>query len=564
MPPDDPLPEDEQALIRNWIGMGARGLQTQESPGEGRHEHWSFRLLQPVVVPRVKNDAICRNDIDRFLQAALESRGLELGPEADRSTLIRRVSFDVTGLPPSVEEISNYLHKSATNAYEQMMEGYLSSLRHGERWGKYWLDIAGYADSNGYFDADTLRPFAYRYRDYVIPSLNNDKPFDQFIREQLAGDELVGNLDQTETSPEVIQLLEATHFLCNMEDGTEESSGHPDLVLHDRFAVLDANLEMFGSALFGLSLQCAKCHDHKFEPITQRDYYGLQAVLAPAFNVQNWRGPSERYVTAATRKKIATFEAALKHGRCTEADHPRKIAAVRDVTEVPPDVFILNRGDFKMPGERVSPSGPAILANEDNVFSKNALDANRPGTGYRLAFAQWLTRPNTRPAALLARLQVNRIWQHYFGTGLVATPENFGYSGERPAYPEFLEWLTGLFVKSGWSSKAVHRLILESAAYRQSSATNRAAYELDPDNRWLWRMPLRRLDAEAIYDALLATSGELDLNMGGPATPTVAQVEGEVSVVKSMRGGKRRAVIASLVPQSFGGRRGVAVPVAVA
>lgn len=542
MPPEEPLSDDEQALVRTWISEGAPGLPIQDKLGAAQNEHWSFRLLQPVAVPQVQNEASCRTDIDRFLQAALESRGLGLGPEADRSTLIRRVSFDLTGLPPTLKEISAFVSDPAENAYQQMVEGYLSSSRYGERWGKYWLDVAGYADSNGYFDSDTLRPLAYRYRDYVIRSINRDKPFDQFIREQLAGDELAGVAAEREPTPEVIELLEATHFLRNAEDGTADSNGNPDEVLQDRYAVLDATIEIFGSALFGLTLHCAKCHDHKFEPVTQRDYYGLQAVLAPAFDIHHWLVPTERYVSMSTRKEIDAFTAALKQGKTTEFERPGKIAAVRDMSAVPPDVFILNRGDLATPGEKVAPSGLTVLANSDHIFSKQAPHANSHSTGYRLAFAQWLTRPATRPAALLARLQVNRIWQHYFGTGLVATPANLGYSGDPPSNPELLEWLAEQFVNSGWSLKAMHRLVLESAAYRQSSALNDVAHERDPDNRLLWRMPVRRLDAEAIYDAMLAVSGDLDLQMGGPATLAIRVDVGEVVVPETLPGGKRRAV----------------------
>lgn len=505
-------------------------------------EHWSFRRLNAGDVPRVEQEANCRTDCDRFLLAGLQSKGLTFNPEADRATLIRRVSFDLTGLPPTLEELAIFLSDSEPDAYERMVERYLASLHYGERWGKHWLDIAGYADSNGYFDSDTERPLAYRYRDYVIRSINNDKPFDRFIREQLAGDQLAKFSPAGEPTAESIELLEATHFLRNAQDGTADSNGNEVEVLRDRHAVLDATVEIFGSALFGLTLQCARCHDHKFEPVTQRDYYALQAVLAPAFDTKNWVVPTERYVMMPNSESSAT--SSKGSGRATDSlpSMPDKIAIVKDVSATPPDVFILEQGDFLSPGEKVRPAGLEVLSSPDNSFSTHARATAGPSTGYRLAFAKWLTQPDSRPAALLARVHVNRIWQHIFGRGLAPTPGNLGVSGQPPTHPELLEWLAGQFIDSGWSSKAVHRLILNSAAYRQSSASNPVAAERDPENKLLWRMPLRRLDAESIYDALMAVSGDLDLSMGGPATAAVPVDLGEFLVPEKLAGGKRRAV----------------------
>lgn len=540
MPPDEPLDEDELELVKNWISQGAQGLPAASEDGTSPTDHWSFRLLQKVAVPKVDGEANCRNDIDRFLQAKLESRGLNLGPKADRSTLIRRVSFDVTGLPPTAEERAAFLSDSNERAYERMVEGYLSSLRYGERWGKQWLDVAGYAESNGYFDTDSERPLAYRYRDYVIRSINADKPFDLFIREQLAGDEMANIEPGSEPTRESIELLEATHFLRNAQDGTAESDGNPNEIMRDRRAVLDATVEIFGSVLFGLTLQCAKCHDHKYESITQRDYYALQAVLAPAFDIDNWLAPPHRYILAGTRAETAAVTEAVQQGRVTEAARPDKISAVLDVSATPPDVFILHRGEVALPGAKVNPSGPLVLMSSENGFPR--AEPNGQSSGNRLAFAHWLTNPDGKPAALLARLQVNRIWQSYFGTGLVATPSNLGYSGAPPTHPELLEWLADQLVSSGWSTKAIHRLILNSATYRQSSAPSPEALERDPDNRLLWRMPLRRLDAESIYDGLLSLTFELDPTMGGPATATFRMNAGEVIVREKQPGANRRSV----------------------
>ncbi len=250
-----------------------------------------------------------RTLIDRYLLARLEAKGLSFSPHAERATLIRRVSFDLTGLPPSPDEIAQFIADPAPDAYERMVDRYLASPHYGERWGKYWLDAAGYADSNGYFNADSNRPLAYRYRDYVVDSLNRDKPFDRFLQEQLAGDELSGYRPGEEVKPEMAELLVATHFLRNAQDGTGESDGNPDEVLADRYSVLEGAEQIFGSALFGLTLQCARCHDHKFEPVTQQEYYQLQAILRPAFNLDQWIKPNDRYVFTATTAETAAWEA---------------------------------------------------------------------------------------------------------------------------------------------------------------------------------------------------------------------------------------------------------------
>ena len=269
MPPEEPLTDDEKSIIRRWVEGGAAGLPEIASGEPEAADHWAFAPLRAPEPPAIHDARGVRNPVDRFLQAALEAAGLSLGPEADRTTLVRRVCFDLTGLPPTPEDVATFLADDKPAAYERMVERYLASPRYGERWGKYWLDAAGYADSNGYFAADTERPLAYRYRDYVIRSWNADKPFDQFIREQLAGDELSGFQRGDLATPETLDLIVATHFLRNAPDGTGESDGNPDEVRADRYAVLEGTIEVLGSSLFGLTFQCARCHDHKFEPVSQ-------------------------------------------------------------------------------------------------------------------------------------------------------------------------------------------------------------------------------------------------------------------------------------------------------
>lgn len=267
------------------------------------------RPLRPVTRPKPPEvRGAARTDVDRFILAALEGRRLTLNPEADRATLIRRVCFDLTGLPPSVPEINAFLADKSADAYEKMVDRYLASPRYGERWGRHWLDAVGYADSNGYFHADTDRPLAWRYRDYVVASFNADKPYDRFVREQLAGDEIVNYAPGRDVTSTMIEALVATHLLRNAADGSGESDGNPDEVRTDRLTVLEGNLQNIMNGLLGVTIQCARCHDHKFEPITQEEYYRLQAILFPVYNPDRWPKPNDRVVTIGASAEIAEWK----------------------------------------------------------------------------------------------------------------------------------------------------------------------------------------------------------------------------------------------------------------
>ncbi len=300
--PEEPLSADEKASLRRWIEGGAEGLPDAVASASSAPEsdHWAFAAPSRPPVPPVRDASRIRGPVDRFIQRALEDRGLTLGPDADRATLIRRLSFDLTGLPPRPEEIAVFVNDPAPDAYERLVNRLLASPRYGERWGKHWLDASGYADSNGYFSADTDRPLAYRYRDYIIRAFNADRPLDRVVREQLAGDEMTASRGPG-TPPEAVDQLVATHYLRNSQDGTGESDGNPDEVRADKYAVLEGTAQVIGSSLLGLTIQCAKCHDHKFEPVTQKEYYQLQAILYPAFNVEHWVDPNARAVIAGPR-----------------------------------------------------------------------------------------------------------------------------------------------------------------------------------------------------------------------------------------------------------------------
>ena len=575
--PEDPLSAVEKETLRRWIEQGAAGLPgpAQVASTNPQADHWAFATAARPAPPPVRDAQHIRTPVDRFIQQALEGRGLALGPVADRATLIRRLSFDLTGLPPTPDEIAAFLDDDRPDAYFHLVDRLLASPRYGQRWGKHWLDASGYADSNGYFSADTDRPLAHRYRDYVIRAFNNDRPLDQIVREQLAGDELAGPHRGPGTPPEAIEQLVATHFLRNSQDGTGESDGNPDEVRADKYAVLEGTIQVIGSSLLGLTLQCAKCHDHKFEPVTQKDYYQLQAILYPAFNIEHWLKPNERVVVAGPYHELSRWEAhdkaidaeiaalkrtfasgpegvkkqveealkpviqAIEHRR---GPSPGQIAWVGDVSADPAEIPVLIRGNLATPGPKIGPGVPAFLTDPNNRYEPGPPWAGSSSTGRRLALARWLTRPGSRPAALLARVLANRIWQHHFGTGLAATSDNLGYTGTPPTHPELLEFLAAELVRSGWSAKALHRLIVTSAVYRQSSAPRPEAARVDPDNRLLARYPLRRLDAESIRDAMLAASGELDDRPGGPYVPTKHADSGEVVVPESTPGAHRRSI----------------------
>ena len=574
--PEEPLSSIDKATIRRWIARGAEGLPdaVEAARTPAASDHWAFAPPSHPRPPSVRDGRRVRGPVDRFIQRALESRGLTLGPDADRPTLIRRLAFDLTGLPPSPAEVAAFVDDPSPDAYERLVDRLLASPHYGERQGKHWLDASGYADSNGYFSADSDRPLAYRYRDHVIRAFNADRPLDRVVREQLAGDELAGGRRGPGTPPEAVNQLIATHFLRNSQDGTGESDGNPDEVRADKYAVLEGTAQVIGSSLLGLTIQCARCHDHKFEPVTQEDYYCLQAILYPAFNVEHWVKPNDRAVIAGPRDELMRWEAdekaidaeieTLKRSISgSEAEkkakeealkpkieaiasrrrpNPGRIAAVIDVSSEPVEVPILVRGNYAEPGRKVGPGVPGFLSDPDNRYEPDPASAGPGSTGRRLGLARWLTRPGSRPAALLARVLANRIWQEHFGIGLAATPENLGYTGALPTHPELLEFLAAELARSGWSIKSLHRMIVTSTAYRQSSAPRPEAARIDPDNRLLARYPMRRLDAESIRDAMLAASGELDRRPGGPYVPTDRTDSGEVAVDASTPGSTRRSV----------------------
>lgn len=631
MPKRDRKPTDQEIdVLRRWIEAGARTMRPEPDVLDAgmqitaeERAHWAFQPVRRPPVPRIKDSRI-RNPIDAFLAAEQQTRGLEFSPDAADVTLIRRAFLDLWGLQPTPSDLEAQALDSSPDAYSRLLEQLMASPRYGERWARHWLDIAGYADSDGYTNDDTPRPYAYKYRDYVIRALNADQPFDRFIVEQLAGDELAltkhRDLESAAQDPESREWLVATGFLRMAADGTATGGIDQDLA---RNQVMADTLKIVSTSLLGLSVGCAQCHDHRYDPIPQTDYYRLRAIFEPAYNWKEWRPPSQRLIslyTAADRAKAAEVEAeaaklakekeakqtgfidaALKQHlekfepdlreplweafhtaadkRTPEqkkllADNPSanisagtlyqynpkaaeelkamdgKIGEIRarrppedflsvlaEPVAAPPVTHRFHRGDPRQPKEPVAPGTLAVLAGPDQSPDLPLPAENPPTSRRRLAFAKWVTSPGN---PLLARVIVNRVWLHHFGRGLVGTPADFGLQGERPSHPELLDWLASVFTAPlndepgqlglGWSLKRLNHLIMSSTAYRQSSARDGAKELIDPENRLYWRMPVQRLDAEALRDSLLVVSGALNDRGQGPPVPVREDAVGQIVV----------------------------------
>jgi hypothetical protein len=624
MPPDKAakLTDQQIALVRDWIDAGALADQAEkpvELVSTKDREFWSFKPPVRPSVPSVRQIDRVRTPVDAFILAKLEAKGLSLAPEAERLTLIRRVHFDLIGLPPSPVEIDHYLADARPDAYERLVDRLLASPHYGERWGRHWLDSAGYSDSVG-GDNDPgqlfVREGMWRYRDYVVRSLNADTPYDQFLTEQLAGDEMDEWRSAAKWTPEMKEHLIATGLLrCSVDHTRENELNRP----FERYQLLHDTIENLSSNLLGLTVHCARCHDHKFDPIPQSDYYRLMAVLKPSFNPEAWVQPQFHHLAdvsprekeaidkanAEIDRKIAEmnrqiadlrrpteqrlFEAKLaKLPEVLRADlraaleaKPEKRSAVQKyladklgpLVKVTPEeatktlsiaertkidefgkqvaartaakrsygkiqaawekdkpatTHVLRRGNHLTPGPEVEPGYFAVMtgANQPTNITPRS---GTPNSGRRTAWAQWLTRPDH---PLTSRVFVNRVWQRYFGEGIVATSDNFGHLGSRPTHPELLDWMAIEFVQSGWSMKALHQLIVTSSVYRQSSSIpdSASAESTDPGNQLLWRQRLRRLESEVIRDAVLAASGTLDFTQGGPPVPIEPHDDGLVVV----------------------------------
>ncbi|WP_417382516.1 PSD1 and planctomycete cytochrome C domain-containing protein [Gimesia sp.] len=620
-------PPSEVETLREWIAAKAPiidpepevvGLQPDPLVTEEDRQHWAFQA--PQAKPDIKS-------IDQLILKQLQAHELDFSPEASRDTLIRRVYLDLTGIPPTLEEWKQWRHSDDPNWYASMVDHLLASPRYGERWGRYWLDLAGYADSEGGVSSDPLRAVAWKYRDYVIDAFNIDKPYDRFLLEQIAGDELADYENVPVITEEIVDNLVATGFL---RMGIDQTGSRTMNFVPERLGVVYDAINVMGSSVMGLTLECARCHSHKYDPLPHRDYYRFKAIFQGALDEYDWLSFKNRSLELGTpeqqsrvkqtnplfrnrlskldksyKKAIAaqqvamlrqfypdqpaqeqqeTLQAlkiadntrtqrqrilveklriaetmpesefsqpvqeALQHVASIEKqknevqqqmEPPLTIRALWDRGE-PSPTYILLRGEHDQPGRQVGPGVPSVLTDGRTPFTvKPPFPNGTAKTGRRLALAQWLTAEDH---PLTARVMVNRIWYHHFGTGLVKTLENFGVKGERPSHPELLDWLAVRFVEQDWSIKAMHRLMLNSRTYKQSSHITPAIQQHDPQNRLLSHMPLRRMNAEALRDSILAVSGKLDPTTGGPPDTVTVDRNGLVSANATSKGGWRRSV----------------------
>ncbi len=636
MPPPDsgePLTREEIGKITRWVDKGrfadfvevkphgdpSEDFAADPTVSEQERQFWAFQKPLAEHLQNVKSSDRVRTPIDHFVLAKLESNGLTFAPDAPKLTLLRRASFDLTGLPPTPNEARDFLNDDRPDAYERLIDRLLNSPHYGQRWGRHWLDAVGYVDTTGKdFNpvAVSLSDGYWRYRDYVVAATNKDTPWDRFLIEQIAGDELVDWRNANNYSPEIVELLTATGYLRNVLDATNEDISN---LPFDRYEALFMLMERVATSTMGMTISCARCHSHKFDPIPQTDYYRFLSLFTAAYNPSDWLQPKNRHLydvsqteqkqiertrnktNAAVKKlrgaldsirnphrdeirarkldalpdevrddvlaaieteasqrsvdqnalftkyeqQIAVTEAeidselsVLERAECRKLsgsikDHENRLAsltvgkiqALWDVGK-PPTIRLLHRGDVDFAGPRVTPGFLTVLSPPGKSAAVPSAAAVGETTGLRLAFAEWLTSPEH---PLTARVIVNRIWQHHFGRGIVDTPGNFGASGARPTHPELLDWMAIEFMNQGWSAKKLHKLILTSTVYRQSSQPHIAPsangesgpspadpQSVDPENRLLWKMELQRLDAEALRDSVLAASGQLNQTMCGP------------------------------------------------
>jgi hypothetical protein len=503
MPPKGKLTDREIELLVSWVRRGAPDPRTAAiAPGtrilnveEGRR-HWAFQPLHILPPPQLVDDSLCRTPVDCFVLAKLQEKGLHPNAEADRRTLARRLYFDLLGLPPPPEEIETFVRDPDPQAYEKLVARLLASPHYGERWARHWMDVARFAESHGY-EQDYDRPYAYPYRDFLIQSLNADMPYDQFIRWQIAGDEL---------APDQPTALAATGFLGGGPFPTQLTEAEFESARYDE---LDDMAATTGQAFLGLTIGCARCHDHKYDPIPTHDYYRLASTFTTTIRseIDLALRPGEKPV------KVQVSSEGFPHTK-HNADE-RKFPHFYQQT------YFLQRGD---PNQKRGVATQGFLTVLERKGKDEAYWRATPPLGWkrtsfrRAGLARWLTDSDNGAGHLAARVIVNRLWQHHFGRGLVATPNDFGAQGEPPTHPELLDWLADDLIRHGWRLKRLHELLVTSAVYRQNDAFDEERARIDREDRYYWRRTPRRLEAEPIRDALLQTAGLLDTRMYGPGT----------------------------------------------
>ena len=543
MPPKGQLSKEAVAAVSKWIESGAAydkplldSVSTAKKPmvvtDKDKH-YWAYRPLQKVEPPTVTAGDWVRNPIDKFNLAKLEAAKIAPAADADKRTLIRRVTFDLTGLPPSAEDVEKYVADSSPNAFEKVVDRLLASPAYGERWGRHWLDPARYAESHG-FEHDYFRPNAYHYRDFVIKALNADMPYDQFAKWQIAGDEL---------APNDPLALAATGFLGAGVFPTQITNREAERVRYD---AMDDMLATTGHAMLALTVGCARCHDHKFDPIPTKDYYRLLSAFTTTVRAEieyDFGTTEQKAIQAAFDAKLKPLQDELKKTKPADAAHKEiqgKIAELEktrpkstktiiqattegkkpmrhhtadgSIPDFYPVTHLLKRGDAEQKDGEVSLGFLQVLARKaETTWIAPAKPSGVTTSLRRTALASWLTDTTDGAGALAARVMVNRLWHHHFGRGIVSTLNDFGYQSEAPTHPELLEWLANDFVAGGWKLKRVHKMMVMSRTYQLGGTASPA----DPENKLWGHRPKRRLEAEAIRDNWLAVSGQLDATMYG-------------------------------------------------
>ena len=458
---------------------------------EVARDFWSYQPLSNIHPPQVVNHEWVRTPIDRFILAHLEQQGITCGELTDPATLIRRAYFDLLGLPPPSEVLPTFSGQAAHHldlSYRHLVDRLLASNHYGERWARHWLDVTRFAESDG-FEQDKDRPGAYHYRDFLIKAFNENMAYNQFVRWQIAGDQL---------APEELMACTATGFLVAGSENVVQTKKEFE---RDRYDKLDDMASTVGTAMLGLTIGCARCHDHKYDPISQQDYYSLvstfKKTVGKSLALSDGENPPQTYhaIDLGTSELIVSLE--------------------NENFTLEPKVYFLHRGMADEKGDVVSQGFPQILMRGQKESYWGTDSGDIPS---RVALANWITDIPHGAGPLLSRVMVNRVWHHHFGRGLVETPTDFGNRGGRPSHPQLLDWLASYFVRSGWRVKSLHRLIMTSSVYMQRYRTDTIATQKDPDNRLLWRRSLRRLESEAIRDTMISVSGVLDPMMYGPGS----------------------------------------------
>lgn len=521
MPPDAKLSDAEIESIEKWIKIGApdprdgpaRLTKPQFDPTKAR-DFWSLKPITAPPLPRCEDEDWPTSSVDCFVKAKLEQKNLNPTGEIDRVGWLRRVTYDLWGLPPTTSQIDAFEQDTSPDAYEKVVDELLANPRYGERWGQHWLDVVRFAETEG-FEYDRTIPDSWRFRDYVINAFNDGIGFDQFLREQIAGDEI-------DSEDRRLKIAAGFHRLGSVRRnaGNQEVAGSRNEVLTER-------TDIVGSAFLGLTIGCARCHDHKFDPISQKDYYQLQAYFAATQEHDLPYTESESVLvwkekTAVVQKEIDRLtkilsnqageeeKATIAKIRAAEKELPSPIpmvSSIRNDFDAPTKIHVLKRGEWSMPGEPVAPKPPSVLQISQSML---LADEQKP----RLALSHWLLDPQN---PLTARVMANRLWQFHFGKGIVPSANDFGRNGQQPSHVELLDHLATQLIQNDWRLKPIHRMIVLSSTYRQSSSSQmeQEYRTVDPGNALLWKFNRRRLSGEEIRDAMLLVSGELNSELGG-------------------------------------------------